>query len=327
MKLSAKTITCLLGATMLASAAAFAASPATIITIVKLSGIPWFDRMEQGVKKFAADTGALASQVGPSKGDAQLQVQLIEDTIAKKPTAIAVVPLSPEAVEPTLKKAQDLGIKVVTHEASSIVNASFDIEAFKNAAYGVHLMDHLAKCMKEDGEYAVFVGSLTSKTHNEWVDAAIARQKEKYPKMTLVGSKNESYDDQQKSHDKALELMRAFPKLKGFQGSSSLDVPGIGRAVDERGVQGKVCVIGTGLPSQTSQYLESGAINLISFWDPADAGYAMSKVAQMLVDGKKIADGDNLGVPGYEKISIDGKVIYGQAWVDVTKENMSKYPF
>ena len=188
-------------------------------------------------------------------------------------------------------------------------------------------MDHLANCMKEEGQYAVFVGSLASKTHNEWVDAAVAHQLEKYPRMTLVGSKNESYDDQQKSHDKALELLRAFPRLRGFEGSSSIDVPGIGRAVEERGLEGKVCVIGTGLPSQTAQYLDSGAINLISFWDPADAGYAMNKVAQLVIAGKKIANGDNLGVLGYENVTVDGKIIYGQAWVDVTKANVAKYPF
>ena len=327
MKTKIKITTALLGATIIATGLVSAATPSTIITIVKLSGIAWFDRMEQGVKRYASDTGAAASQVGAAKGDVQLQVQLIEDTIAKKPTAIAVVPLSPEAVEPVLKKAADAGIVVVTHEASSIQNASYDIEAFKNADYGVHLMDSLAKCMGEEGQYATFVGSLTSKTHNEWVDAAVARQKEKYPKMEMVGSKNESNDDEGKAHDKALELLRAYPKLKGFQGSSSLDVPGIGRAVEERNLQGKLCVFGTGLPSNTKQYLDSGAINQISFWDPADAGYAMNKVAQMVIDGKKIATGDDLGIPGYNKVTLDGKVIYGQAWVDVTKDNAAKYPF
>ncbi len=327
MRACLKVTACLVGTAVLAAAAARAADAPTIITVVKLSGVPWFDRMEQGVKKYAADTGTLASQVGPAKGDVQLQVQLLEDTIAKRPTAIAVVPLSPEAVEPILEKARGEGIKVVTHEASSIQNASYDIEAFQNAAYGDHLMDHLASCMKGTGQYAVFVANLTSKTHNEWVDAAVARQKEKYPGMELVGSKNESNDDQQKSHDKALELLRAYPKLKGFQGSSSLDVPGIGQAVDERGLQGKVCVIGTGLPSQNAQYLEDDAITMISFWDPADAGYAMNKVARMVVDGKVVHDGDNLGVPGYEKVSVKGRVIYGQAWVDVTKDNAAKYPF
>jgi simple sugar transport system substrate-binding protein len=312
---------------LLVSALALGAVEPTIITVVKLSGIPWFNRMEQGVKKYAADTGTAATQVGPAQGDAQLQVQLIADMIAKKPNAIAVVPLSPEAVEPILKKARDAGITVVTHEASDIQNATYDVEAFQNAAYGVHLMDHLASCMHEEGQYAVFVGSLTSKTHNEWVDAAMARQKEKYPKMQLVGSRNESYDDSQKAHAKALELLRAYPKLKGFQGSSSMDVPGIGRAVEERGLQNKACVVGTGLPSQTAQYLNSGAIKLISFWDPADAGYAMNKVASIVLKGGHVNTGDDLGVSGYNKVTVIGKVIYGQAWVDVTKDNYSKYPF
>jgi simple sugar transport system substrate-binding protein len=35
----------------------------------------------------------------------------------------------------------------------------------------------------------------------------------------------------------------------------------------------------------------------------------------------------DLGVKGYNKIIMDGKVLYGAAWVDVTKENMKDYNF
>jgi simple sugar transport system substrate-binding protein len=35
----------------------------------------------------------------------------------------------------------------------------------------------------------------------------------------------------------------------------------------------------------------------------------------------------DLGVPGYNNIKIDGTVIYGSAWVDVTEENMADYNF
>ena len=87
------------------------------------------------------------------------------------------------------------------------------------------------------------------------------------------------------------------------------------------------CVMGTSLPSIASQYLETGAVDMISFWDPALAGYAMNKLAVMLINGDKVTDGMDLGVEGYEKLALDGKVLYGQAWVDVTKENMAEYPF
>ncbi len=299
----------------------------SIATIVKISGIQWFNRMDEGVKKFAADTGNKAFQVGPAKADAQLQVQLVEDMIAQGVDAIAVVPFAPEALEPVLKKAMDKGIKVVSHEASEIQNVNWDVEAFSNAAYGEHIMQALGKCMDGKGEYAVFVGSLTSKSHNQWVDAAIAYQKKNFPDMKLVGSKNETFDDQQKAYAKTQELLRAFPNVRGFQGSASTDVAGIGLAVEERGMADKTCVMGTSLPSIASQYLDTGAVDMISFWDPALAGYAMNKIAVMLLEGKQPTNGMDLGLPGYEKVDIQGKVIYGKAWVDVTKDNASQYPF
>jgi simple sugar transport system substrate-binding protein len=323
----AATVSVVALAGMAATGVAVAQKTYNIPTIVKIAGIQWFNRMEVGVKKFAQDTGNNSYQVGPPKADAQLQVQLVEDMIAKKVDAITVVPFSPESLEPVLAKARSAGIKVVAHEASNIQNADWDLEAFANTDYGRHQMDLLAQCMHGEGQYAVFVGSLTSKTHNEWVDGAIAEQKEKFPKMELVGDRNETYDDQQKAYAKTQELLRKFPNVKGFKGSASTDVAGIGLAIEERGLQGKTCVVGTSLPSIANQYLESGAVNAINFWDPADAGYLMQKIAVMLLNGEKITDGMDLGIEGYHHVKLDGKVIYGQAWVDVTKENAAKYPF
>lgn len=301
----------------------------TIATVVKVSGIAWFDRMSEGVKKFAQDTGHEAFQVGPQKADAALQVQIIEDLIAQKVDAICVVPFSQEALEPVLKKARSKGIVVIAHEASGIQNVDYDIEAFDNAAYGAHFMDHLAKLMGEEGEYAVFVGSLTSKSHNEWVDASIKRQKEKYPKMKLVTERLESYDDQKISYQKTRELLKAYPNLKGIQGSAMADAPGAALAIEEMGLIGKVHVVGTSLVSVAGKYLKSGACQLIGFWDPADAGYAMNKLAVMVLEGKKdlIKTGLDLGISGYKNLKLDGKVLYGSAWVDATKENMDKYNF
>jgi simple sugar transport system substrate-binding protein len=318
---------------LLAAAASLLAGPAVaqdskkIATVVKIAGIQWFNRMEEGVKQYAADTGTDAFLVGPAQADPQQQAALIEDMIAQGVNALAVVPMSPEALEPVLKRAMDAGIAVVTHEAASQQNTAYDLEAFVNEDFGANLMENLAQCMGGEGEYAVFVGSLTSQTHNQWVDGAIAYQKEKYPKMTLVGDKNETFDDQQKAYEKAQEVLRAFPNIKGMQGSASTDVAGIGLAVEERGIADKTCVFGTSLPSIAGQYLETGAVDGIGFWDPSVAGYAMNKLATMVMNGETVTDGMDLGLPGYEKIKLDGKVIYGQAWVNVNKDNMADYPF
>lgn len=311
--------------TMLSSQAT--AEDTSIATVVKIAGIQWFNRMEEGIKKYADDTGANAFQVGPAQADPQQQAALIEDMIAQEVDALAVVPMSPEALEPVLKRAREQGIAVITHEAASQENIDYDIEAFRNEDFGANLMEQLATCMGGEGEYAVFVGSLTSQTHNQWVDGGIAHQKANYPNMTLVGDKNETFDDSQNAYQKAQEVLRAFPNVKGMQGSASTDVAGIGLAIEERGMEDDTCVFGTSLPSIAEQYLDTGAVDGIGFWDPSIAGYAMNMVAQMVIDGKEVTDGMNLGLQGYEAIKLEDKVIYGQAWVNVNKENMADFPF
>jgi simple sugar transport system substrate-binding protein len=310
-------------------AAAAPAEDLEFVTVVKIAGINWFNRMEEGVKQFGEEQGVKASLVGPAEADAAQQIPIIEDLIAQGVDALCVVPMDPAQLEPVLKKAMDAGIVVITHEASNQENMDWDIEAFDNMAFGAGHMDNLAKLMGEEGEYAVFVGSLGSKTHNEWVDGGINRQKEAYPNMTMVGDKNESFDDSQKAYEKAKEVLKAFPNIKGFQGSASTDVAGIGQAVEEAGLQDKVSVVGTSLPSIASAggLLDSGAIDAIGFWDPAAAGYACNMLALMKIRGEEIGDGTNLGIPGYESLKADGKVLYGAAQVYVDKETAKDYPF
>ena len=65
--------------------------------------------------------------------------------------------------------------------------------------------------------------------------------------MKLVGDKNETFDDAEKAYAKAQEVLRAYPNIKGMQGSASTDVAGIGLAIEERGMEGKTCVRNLGL--------------------------------------------------------------------------------
>ena len=74
----------------------------------------------------------------------------------------------------------------------------------------------------------------------------------------------------------------------------------------------------------------TGAIDKIFFWDPALAGQAMMKIAQMLVNGEELSSGMDLGLEGYESVQQSPDVPttwYGSAWVIVDKDNAADYPF
>jgi simple sugar transport system substrate-binding protein len=284
--------------------------------------------MEEGLIEFdEAHPNVRVFMQGVSQSDGALQAQLIEDLIAQQVDALGIIPISPQTLEPVIAKAREAGIVVVTHEGETQPTKDFDVEAFDNAAYGRHLMDELAARMGEEGEYAVFVGKLTNVSHNQWIDAAIEHQKEKYPKMTLVGDKNETNEDAATAYRKAQELLVAYPNIKGFQGSSSNDPIGIGQAIEEAGLEDQTTVVGTSLVSLAGNLLETGAVDMIAFWDPKLAGKAMSEIAVRLLNGETISDADDLGVEGYNSVIVEDDVIFGAAWVDVTKENMDDYNF
>ncbi|RYV52115.1 substrate-binding domain-containing protein [Pengzhenrongella frigida] len=302
----------------------------TMVTVVKLRGIAWFDRMEVGVGDFAARTGVDARPEGGDDVSPEKQIQIIQDLIPQNPTAITVVPNSPEALSSVLSKARAQGIIVVAHEATGIENVDIDIEAFDNEAYGSEIMDNLGECMGETGKYVQFVGGLTAKTHMEWVGAAYDNQVANFPEMTRVEDPIESTDNENAAYEKAKEILAKYPDIAGFQGSAGNDVPGIARAVQEAGLEDSVCVMGTSIPSVASKYLADGSIDKIFFWDPALAGEAQLQIAMILAQGGVIEEGTDLGIEGYNALhKLDGydNVFVGEASVAADAAEAAKYDF
>ncbi|WP_425073569.1 substrate-binding domain-containing protein [Sagittula sp. S175] len=319
-------------AALMVSVAGMAQAEGTITTVVKISGIPWFDRMETGVKLFAEENPDMdITQVGPAQADSAQQLQIVQDLVAKGTDALAIVPMDPAILEGILKRAMDRGTIVVTHEADNQINTMVDVEAFDNAEYGAALNERLADCMGGEGKWTTFVGSLGSRTHMQWVGAGEENAK-KYPGMELVDPNNESFDDANGTYEKAKEVLRKHPDIRGFQTSAGNDVLGVGRAIEEAGLTGKVCLVGTGLPNPSAAYLDSGAITAIGFWDPQKAGMAMNAVAKKLLAGEELTDGMDLGVEGYNSVTLKdgpgvGKLLIGNGMVLADKDTYKDYLF
>jgi len=303
-----------------------------IVVVPKDATNPWFVRMDTGVKEYAKETGLNIYQKGTPSIDATLQSQLIQDLIAAKVDAICVVPVDPASLEPVLQQARDAGIIVIAHEGSSLKNVDYDIEAFNNADYGGFIMDNLAEAMGKTGTYTTMVASVTNASHNEWADGGIAHQIAAYPNMTLLAAEPrvESEDNGDVAYQKAKELLKKYPDLKGIMGTSSYDAPGIARAIQELGLVGKVFTSGTGMPADNAELLKSGVVKSLTLWDPALAGKAMCALALKMLRGEKITNDLDLGVEGYKdlKFKKDSTTVFeGQGWIVITAENVDSFGF
>lgn len=303
----------------------------TIAVVVKGNTNGWFVRMQQGIDRYAEETGINAYMTGPSDTDSAQQVQVLQDVVSQNPDAICVVPIDPAACETVLAEAREKGITVICHEGSSVENCDYDVEAFDNAGYGAFIMDELAKLMGEEGEYITMVGYLTSASHNEWADGAVARAEEAYPNLTLAKeARLESENSAETAYEVAKQYLKTNPNIKGFTGSSSDDTPGVARAITELGLKDSVFVVGTGMPNECRELLKDGSLQTITLWDPADAGYAMCELARKVLDGEEIGDGTDLGVDGYNSLTVSAdneRILMGDASIAITADNVDDYDF
>ena len=84
------------------------------------------------------------------------------------------------------------------------------------------------------------------------------------------------------------------------------------------------------MPNECRELLKAGSLQTITLWDPADAGYAMCKLATMVLDGEEIGDGTDLGLEGYNDLKTDAsnpKVLMGDASIAITADNVDDYDF
>ena len=313
---------CVVSACMLISTPSFAAAKEYDIALVaKVTGIPWFTRMEVGVKDAAQKLHVNAYQVGASTPDPAAQVKVIEDLIAKKVDAIIVVPNDAKVLEPVLKKARDAGIVVLTHESPDQQIGQWDIETIDSQKYAEANMDELAKSMGGKGGYAIYVGSLTVPLHNAWADAAIKYQKEKYPDMHEVTSRLPVAENIDNSYSTTLDLMKTYPDLKGIIGFGSLGPIGAGQAVQQKRAKDKVAVVGIAMPGQAAPYLMRGDIKKVLLWDPKDAGYALVTVADQMLQGHPVTKDLTIDGLGKADVDMDKHVIRFNKILEVTPEN------
>ncbi|MGV6987997.1 substrate-binding domain-containing protein [Testudinibacter sp. P80/BLE/0925] len=293
-----------------------------IVNISKIAGMPWFNRMAEGVEQAGKDFAVNAYQIGPSSTDAPQQVKLIEDLIAKKVDSISIVPNDANVLEPVLKKAKQQGIVVLTHESVGQPSADWDIEIIDNAQFAADYVEEVAKVMDGKGGYVIYVGGLTVPQHNLWADLFVKYQKEHYPEMFEVTTRMpvaENIDDARRT---TLDLMKAHPDLKTVVSFGSQGPIGAGLAVREKRMKDKFFVFGMMIPSQAASLIKSGNITMGITYDPASGGYALAAVAAKLLKGDEIIDGFEIPNVGKAVVDKDNRLIQFHKVLKVTKENI-----
>ena len=313
---------------MVLSCTAALAEDMTVVVMPILVGIPYFNASETGALAAGEELGINVIYTGPTTGDAALQVQMIEDLLIDGIDARAIAPTDPDSVSPALQKCQADGVLVMDWDTTANGDdVTYSIQQIDNKVLGEMLFDLLVEAMGTDeGEYAIVTGYLTAANLNTWIDFGKAYAAEKYPNLTLVTDPVPSDESAQEAYTQTMALIAAYPNLKGIIGYSTPGPIGAAMAVQEKGLQDQIAVVGTSMPTDSAPYLKDGSLDFGVLWDPAQLGKLAVYVAYLTITGQTV---EGYEVPGVGPIHIneDGKTIIMADPSVWTAENVDNYNF
>ncbi|RKX86515.1 MAG: autoinducer 2 ABC transporter substrate-binding protein [Spirochaetes bacterium] len=300
----------------------------TIVVMPKLVGIPYFNASEVGAMQAGKDLGVNVIYTGPTTADAAEQVRMLEDLISKGVDAICVAPNDAAALTPVLMKAKSAGIAVLDWDTPADPNVvDLSIHQIDDKQYGEHIWDLLVEGMGDTGDYAIITGGLSAANLNSWIDAGLDYAKKTYPGLNLVTERIPSDEKQQVAYQKTLDLIKAYPNLKGVVGISTPAPLGAAQAVEEKGLSDVITVVGTSLPTDSGPYLADGSLKVGTLWDPSKLGYLTVVMAADFLKGNKPVDGQMVENVGKISVWPDGRTVIMGPPADFTKENYKTFNF
>ena len=261
-----------------------------IALVVKALGIGFFEAANKGAEEAAKELGDVEIiYTGPTDTTAEGQIEVINALIAQKVDAIAVSANDTDALVPTLKKAMDRGITVISWDSGVAKDGRLmHLNPSSSPLIGNTIIKLAADHLPEGGEVAVLSATTTSTNQNTWIEE-MNKVMGNYPGITVVGT---VYGDDlaDKSYREAQGLMQTYPNLKAIIAPTSVGIVAAAQAVTDAGKIGQVNVTGLGLPSEMAGHVKSGASKSFAIWNPIDLGYAATMIAYNLNTGKATAE-------------------------------------
>jgi rhamnose transport system substrate-binding protein len=254
--------------------------------VAKSLGNGFFDAVRKGGDEAAAELGGVdLIFTGPTTPTAEGQIEVLNALISQRVDAIAVSANDPDALVPTLQRAMQRGIKVISYDSGvAAAGRSVHLSPSSDELIGQTCLQLAADAVAGGkGKFAVLSATPTSTNQNAWIDA-MKRALPAHPGLELL---TVVYGDDvsDKSYREAVALLKRYPDLAVIVSPSSVGIVAAAKAVEDEGRVGKVFVTGLGLPSELAGHVTAGSVKSFAIWNPIDLGYAAVQLAVRIARG------------------------------------------
>ena len=269
------------------------AADVTIPIIVKDTTSFYWQIVLAGARKAGKDLGVNVPELGAqAETDINGQISILENAVATKPAAIVIAPTEAKALgKPIDNAAKKVKIIGIDSGADSKAFTSFlttdNVQGGRVAADGLAAAIGEANGGKVEGKVALITALPGAGSLEQRREGFKEQLKAKYPGLELIADK---YADGQATTglNIATDLITANPDLKGIFASNLIMAQGVGQAIAENNLGGKVALIGFDNDDKLVKFLEDGVISALVVQDPYRMGYDGIKTALAASKGEKV---------------------------------------
>jgi ABC-type sugar transport system substrate-binding protein len=287
-----------------ATSAHAASKKITIAFVMGAESDPFFQAMKVGAEAEAKAEGVtLIWQGDPAQYSPATQIPIADQVLAQKPTGLVLIPTDPVALQNTVTKANAAKIPVVNVDTH--VNDLSKVLSFitgDNADGGAKAADAMAKAIgyKAGGKYEVAVGltSATATTNVARLDGFSKAIASKYPGITIV---DKAYSQSQPAvaNTNVNNWLTKYPNLNGIFAIDGTNADGASAAIQAKGLQGKVALVGYDAYAKNVALIKSGVITaLVAQVPAAEAKLAIKTLVQYIKTGKTTT-AKNVVIPNF----------------------------
>ncbi len=217
---------------------------------------PYFLDAWLGIDYTKKKLGVDITVLGPNDYDTAREAAAIEQTIPKKPDGI-MVPLWDSAPVPAIKKAMAAGIPVVVVYTTVPDSGALGYVGLDNWQAGYDTGMELIKRGGTSGKYAIIMNAGASNTEAKKAGALAALKDTKWELVLQAEDKANT----ETAIEAAKSMFNSHPEITGILGLDSSSGTGIGRAIEELGLQKKkMTIVVHDREDVTLDYIDKGII-------------------------------------------------------------------
>jgi ribose transport system substrate-binding protein len=246
----------------------------------------FWQAVKAGAEAAGQETGVRIYWKGPAvENDVSSQINVVEDAITSRVDGIAIAPAHRDSLIAVVERAQREGIPVTIFDSGIGTENYVSYVATDNLQGGVMAAERMGEKLGGKGKVAVLglkAGSVSTDERERGFQDTI---KQKFPGIQIAafqfGEGNRTI-----SIDRATDILTVHPDLDGFFSSNEPSTVGAAQAVKQKGLTGKVVVVGFDSSPNLIEDLKTGTIDSLIIQNPHRMGYDGVKTLVDKLNGK-----------------------------------------